>query len=420
MTADITDFYLGTPLDESEWMWVRVDQIPESIMLKYNLLQFVSNGRILFEVVKGMYGLAQAGRLAQDRLVSHLSTHGYIACSNTPCFFTHTSRPISFTLVVDDFGIKYVGMEHANHLLTALQGLYAITVDWTGSKYVGITLQWDYASSPRKIICSMPGYVARALKRFNITPTKPVHSPLPYQYPIFGQPTQLVVVDTTPPLDAAGIKWVQEVVGVFLFLARAIDVMSLCALSKLDTQQSAPTENTKSQINHFLRYMSTWSEPSVTFWQSEMILKIDSDGSHQCERNSGSRAATYQYCGNSNDDMINGSIYAASTVIQTVTSAVAETEYAATYLACKPGSTIRDTLADMGHPQQATLVTCDNSAAVRIGNGLVNQKRTKAVDMRYHWVRDRVKDSIFKLVWTPGRASISDFFTKIHSFFFSV
>ena len=35
--------------------------------------------------------------------------------------------------------------------------------------------------------------------------------------------------------------------------------------------------------------------------------------------------------------------------------------------------------------------------------------------MRYHWVRDRVKDGIFKLVWAPGTASISDFLTKIHS-----
>ena len=51
-----------------------------------------------------------------------------------------------FTLVVDDFGVKYVGDEHAAHLQAALRETYEIEVDEEGEKYVGISLDWDYAN----------------------------------------------------------------------------------------------------------------------------------------------------------------------------------------------------------------------------------------------------------------------------------
>ena len=46
---------------------------------------------------------------------------GYIQSDKTPGFWLHKWRPISFTLIVDDFGVKYIGEEHANHLLAVLK-----------------------------------------------------------------------------------------------------------------------------------------------------------------------------------------------------------------------------------------------------------------------------------------------------------
>ena len=65
--------------------------------------------------------------------------------------------------MVDDFGIKYTGREHAEHLLAALSDLYTITTDWTGGRYVGLTLAWDYTH--RTMDFSMPGYIANALTK---------------------------------------------------------------------------------------------------------------------------------------------------------------------------------------------------------------------------------------------------------------
>jgi hypothetical protein len=83
----------------------------DSVLSRLNLLPFLKHDPsdkpyLLFRIDKTMYGLKEAGKLSQFRLLSHLTAHGFRETS-TPCLFRHVSRPISFVLVVDDFGIKY-------------------------------------------------------------------------------------------------------------------------------------------------------------------------------------------------------------------------------------------------------------------------------------------------------------------------
>jgi len=87
-----------------------------------------------------MYGLLQAGQIANDKLIPILKAAGYHQAEHTPGLFTHEWHPVAFSLVVDDFGIKYIGKEHAQHLLTMLEEHYTISQDWTRSTYLGLTL----------------------------------------------------------------------------------------------------------------------------------------------------------------------------------------------------------------------------------------------------------------------------------------
>ena len=66
-----------------------------------------------------------------------------------PGLWTHETRPISFTLVVDDFGVKYTREKDVHHLMSALKKNYEITDDWKGAKYtvsrsIGITRDGKY------------------------------------------------------------------------------------------------------------------------------------------------------------------------------------------------------------------------------------------------------------------------------------
>jgi len=65
---------------------------------------------------------------------------------------------------VDDFGVKYINQTDVNHLVQTIKQDYKIEEDWEGTRYLGISLNWDYKK--REVHLSMPGYVERALARF--------------------------------------------------------------------------------------------------------------------------------------------------------------------------------------------------------------------------------------------------------------
>ncbi len=76
-----------------------------------------------------MYGSPQAGILAKEQLEERLNKHRCKQSTFTPGFWTHEWRPISFSLVVDDFGVKYIGKEHADHLISIISSNYNSTVN---------------------------------------------------------------------------------------------------------------------------------------------------------------------------------------------------------------------------------------------------------------------------------------------------
>ena len=144
MCADVKNFYLATPMDRPEFMQLPMGIIPEEIIKEYNLEKLEHNGKIYMQIEKGMYGLPQAGILANKQLTERLATRGYHPCKHTPGLWKHEWRPVWFTLVVDDFGIKYKGRKHVNHLLETLKQWYEVAEDWSGTRYCGITIELDY------------------------------------------------------------------------------------------------------------------------------------------------------------------------------------------------------------------------------------------------------------------------------------
>ena len=119
-------------------------------------------------------------------LIKHLAPHGYYPSKKTLGLWFHKTRPISFTVVVDDFGMKYLSKDDINHLIDAIKEQYPIKIDWNGSKYLGIDLEWHYDTTvgPTNngyVIASMNNYNRKALREFqHPDPKKPVYGPTRY------------------------------------------------------------------------------------------------------------------------------------------------------------------------------------------------------------------------------------------------
>ena len=75
---------------------------------------------------------------------------------------------------------------------------------------------------------------------------------------------------------------------------------------------------------------------------------------------------------------------------------------------------IRTILKEMGHKQPATPIQTDNSTAEGVVNSKLTPKRTKAMDMRFYWLRDRQTLEQFRFFWRAGKLNLADYWTKHH------
>ena len=123
-------------------MKIPIGLFPPWIIEQYNLLHHVHNGHIYLEMRHVVWGLPQAGILTNKLLQKRLAPHGYYECKQTPGLWKHTSQPMLFTLIVDDFGVKYTQQEDVDHLMIrCIKEKYQLTKDWTGNLYCCIKLK---------------------------------------------------------------------------------------------------------------------------------------------------------------------------------------------------------------------------------------------------------------------------------------
>jgi hypothetical protein len=420
-TADISDMYLHSQLEEPEYMWVRLCDIPTATIQHFNIKKHITSGatKVAVRITGGMYGLPQAGRLAQEKLVKVLYAHDYYMCKSTTCLFKHKVLPTEFTLTVDDFAISHMP-DDLQHLLDALQSVYPITFD-TGTSvidYIGFKAEFNYDIPIRTCKLSMPGYMKAACDRFGIHPTTNTHNPELYIPVVYGSKSpQMAKEDLSPALSPADTTLVQQIVGVVLWYARGVDGTLLKAVNSVGSAQANPTAAVKAAAIHLLHYGHTYPNASITYRASDMILSIDADASYLGETGARSRAAsTFKFVTRDNPDYDNGLIECISTIIPTIVTGAAEAEYAGLFIAGQTGLAYRYTLQDLNCPQPdtGTRITCDNLTSGKIAHRKWKQKRSKPMDMRYHWVRDRCDLKDFYIEWRKGEHSVADLLTKSH------
>ena len=416
LCLDIKNFYLGTPMDRFEYMKIPLDIFPQSTIDQYQLLTHAKNGFVYLEIRKAIYGLPQAGILANKLLRQRLRPEGYYEVAHTPGLWKHTTRPVQFTLTVDDFGVKYVGKEHAQHLIAALRQNYEVEEDWDGSLYCGITLKWNYAA--RYVDISMPGYVNKLLARFDHKmPAKPQHSPHAAPPRQFGKDAQKPVEhDTMPLLPPDRIKRIQQIIGTIMYYARAVDLTTLVALSSIASEQTKATQNTEKKVTQLLDYLQTHKDATVRYVASDMVLNIHSDASYLSEPQARSRLGGTFFLGSlpqtGKPIQLNGPILAIASICKFVVASAAEAELGALFYNCQDGTILRLSLEELGHPQPATPVHCDNSTAVSIANDTVKKQRSRAMEKNFFWTTSQVEIGNFNVTWHPGQENLADYFTK--------
>ena len=160
-------------------------QFSSTVLSHLNLLPFLKinpsgKANIVFRIDKTMYGLKEAGKLSNLRLVSLLSSFGFFETS-TPCLFKHVFRPIIFVSVVDDFGVKYTTRSDFDFLVSCLSTLYPAKAHPIASKFLGFSVSHDRLA--KTFTVSYPGYASHLLARLRPFGVPPCTSPSIYHPP---------------------------------------------------------------------------------------------------------------------------------------------------------------------------------------------------------------------------------------------
>ena len=422
MTMDLKDHFLQSQLSEPQYMRIHSKYFFEDIRKKYNIDNIIAKDDYVYcKIIKGMYGLKEAAMLARQKIIEILKPLGYSPDQHSPNIWNHNTRKTKFILCVDDFGIKYYSKEDAEHLKKALEQVYDVTTDYSGKNYCGLSLNWDYDAG--HVDVAMPKFVEKALQKLqHIPPKKPQHQPHKHISPIFGQQQQFTTPpDETPYLTPKETRYIQSIVGSFLYYARAVDPTILPTINELGLSQAKPTENTRVKANQLLDYLYTHKFATLRYKASDMCLHVDSDAAYLVAPGAKSRIAGYYYLSSRytpTDSTINPTpplnapVHVECKLLKHVVSSSAEAETGGIYANCQTSIPLRHMLEALDHPQLPTAIKTDNQTAGQFVNKTLKLKRSKSWDMRYFWLLDRVTQQQFYIYWDKGSNNHGDYFTK--------
>ena len=183
-----------------------------------------------------------------------------------------------------------------------------------------------------------------------------------------------------------------------LYDAIGVDPFMLVALGAISSTQSKVMQFTKDECLWLMDYAAYNPLSVIRYTASDMLLYVHSDASYLSESKARSRAAVFFLSSKPIDPSklpdtiptLNGPVHTLCKIIDVIVGSAAEAEIGAGYLNAQQIVPMVTTLEEMGHDQAPIPIQVDNTTADGFANGTMKQKHSKAMDMRWNWLIDRV------------------------------
>jgi hypothetical protein len=357
-----------------------------------------SNGTVIVQLDKALYGCVESARLWYNLLAKSLEGLGYKKNPIDPCVFNKGVADNQSTVVVyvDDLLITTRKDDQFYELKDMLEKNFKEITLKEGKVIPYLGMIWDYAV-PGEVKVTMDGYVSEILETSDIEG----HARTPA-----GE--QLFEVREATKLSKQESEKFHSMVAKLLYLAKRTRPDILLAISFLTTRVQSSDEDDMKKLERVIKYLRATPKLGITIRPSretEILMHIDASyGVHNSDGKS--HSGMFMTTGN-------GPVLVKSTKQKIVTKSSTEAELVALSDLSTLGLWLRDFLVAQGEKPMQVKVFQDNmSTLALINNGGSTSERTRHINIRYFWLKDRIDNGDVIPVYKPTEEMIADFFTK--------
>lgn len=374
---DVKTAFLYGELDEDIYM-----EVPEGVQ--------AASGYVC-KLNKSLYGLKQASRCWNKKFTSFLLTYGFKPCYSDNCIFVgqFNNYKVVLLLYVDD-ALLFSKCKHVlSVIIKDLMMSFKIKV-LNLSSFVGM----DICKSSESIVIHQKQYVEQLIDKFCMSDANPCSTPADNN------------VVLTKSSDVCEINFpYREAVGALLFLASVSRPDIAFAVNIVSRYINNPNQSHVNAVKRIIRYLIKTKNVCIKYTGFTELIGF-SDADYGSDLDSRRSNTGYVFM------MNNGPVTWCSRKQNTVALSTTESEYMAAAEAAKELLWLQQLLVDIGEAQQSISLCIDNQSAIKLIHNPVFHRRSKHIDIRYNFIREKVESKSISIVYVSSANQLADFLTK--------
>lgn len=378
---DVTTAFLNGNLKESIFM-----SFPEGFVNK-------SNGKVL-KLKRAIYGLKQSSLVWYDKVKECLLNIGFKISKFEPCLFTKFSENVKLivTVYVDDFLIFSNCTTETDKLKSFLSSKFKLKDLGPVRRYLGMRINVNKKCST--ITVDQQEYIEQLLSKFEMSNCRPIDTPIECKLNIKKAEN-----------CAVNIPY-QRLIGSLMYLAILTRPDLSYCLSYLSQFNNCYNETHFNYAKRVLKYLQKTKHYCLIYKKNnlEMTGFVDSDWASD----SMDRKSYTGFC-----FVMNGSVISWQSKKQkTVSLSSTEAEYVALSEASREAVYLRNLMYEITGRQYVIKLKCDNQSALKLATSHQAHTRSKHIDVRFHYVKDAVKNKLINIEYIPTQEMPADLLTK--------
>jgi hypothetical protein len=356
--------------------------------------------RLVCKLNKSLYGLKQSSRCWNQTFSMFLKRYGFEKCNaeNSLYYSNFNEENVFLALFVDDGLIMAKTKQTLEKIILVLKNEFEITV---GDPSIFVGVQIERNRERKEMFIHQSAYTQRILSKFNMQDANPVSTP--------AEPG--MILSSAGPDDdvnSASIRF-REAVGSLMFLSTVSRPDISFAVNLISRFLSNYNRTHWEAVKRIFKYLKGTVDLGIMYKNSgseiELVGYTDSDFAGDIDTRRSTSGFIFE--------LSNGPVTWSSQRQKMVTLSTTEAEYVAASLATREALWLRQLLNDVGLTCHGpTTLNVDNQSAIKLVKNSEFHKRTKHIDIQYHFIREKYVSSEIQVINVPSEFEYADIFTK--------